>query len=46
MHLNWSTMELTERRLTGNDGTCKIDDRQRDGVHSKDPTPWIGWGVP
>jgi hypothetical protein len=32
-------IELTERRLTGNDGTCKTDDRLMDGVHSIDPTP-------
>jgi hypothetical protein len=25
-------IELTERRLTGKDGTCKTDDRLREGV--------------
>jgi hypothetical protein len=39
-------IEITERRLTGNDGTCRTDDRLRDGVHSIDPTSWISWDMP
>jgi hypothetical protein len=39
--LNWSMIELTERRLTGKDGTCRTDDKLRDGVHSTDPIPQI-----
>jgi hypothetical protein len=39
-------IELTERRLTGNEGTCKTDERLMDGVHSTEPTPWMGWEVP
>ena len=40
-------IELTEKRLTGKDGICRSEDRLREGVHFKDPTPWISyWDVP
>jgi hypothetical protein len=46
MHLNFSIIKLTERRLIENKGTCKTDDRLMNDVHSTDLTPWIGWEVP
>jgi hypothetical protein len=39
-------IELTERRLTEKDGTCRIDDKLKDGVHSIYPIPWICYDVP
>ena len=43
VHLNCSMMELIERRLTGKDGTCKMEGNTIDGVHFTDHTPLRNW---
>ena len=38
--------ELTESKLTGNEGTCNTDDRVTDEVQWTEPVPLMGWNVP